>query len=189
MAELILVNVSKAPATVNLPTGRPIIILPGYAVAGDHFARYVQVGTLVPLPSVPVGFMVKGVSEPMRSEGVRTSQDPSHMTDHKSKATSSVQATAPKTTAVAMAENGQSTDMANIAAATGVTLGDGEMLLDGVSRAGWIARVRSISDTTLAQQMKVDQLRSLAKLLGVDSADMLNTKFDIITSIRVKCRG
>lgn len=187
-SELILVNISNSPATVNLPTGRPVIVLPGFGIAGDYFVKYMQVGVLMPIAAIPNAFKVKGIAEPLRSEGVRTSRDPSSMTSDVNQPFRNGKTVAVKSTLVSLAETGAGTTDKDVANAHNVQLPEGE-LLDGITREGWVSRVQSISDTTLAQQMKLDQLRNLARFLGIDSADILATKSDIIAAVRIRCRG
>lgn len=189
-SELILINISSSPTTVSLPTGRPIIVLPGFGVAGDYFVKYMQIGVLMPIASIPSSFKVKGIAEPLRTEGVRTTRDPSEAVNKNQPfrpATTGAAAT-PKSSLVAMAEAGLGTSDKDIAKAHNLDIKEGD-LLDGLTREAWVSRIQAISEATLAQQMKLDQLRNLARFLGIYSADILATKADIISAVRIRCRG
>lgn len=192
MAEQILVNISQAPITVSMPSGKPVAILPGFAIKGDHFARFAMSGTLVTLASIPAGFSIRGVSDPMANEGIRSDSGSSTTfgAAPKSKAKPSP---VPKTTAMALAESGVApTEQAvanDVANRSGVEIDVTSSSYMGLERSQWDARLHSISDTTLAQQMKLSDLTGLARFLGIESADLLRTKMDLIQAIRVKVRG
>lgn len=193
MAEHIIVNVSKAPCQVSLPSGRPIIILPGFAVSGDHFTKFISSGQLLPLAAIPAGFSVKGVSFPLAMEGIRSDSSPSHVFGGATKSAKNPNATK-KATAVAMAESGKGTSeadiLANVQANTGAVLSsNAPKTYEGATVEQWVTRLHSISDTTLGQQMKLNKLRELASFLGVESAEILQTKADLIQAVRVKTRG
>lgn len=191
VSELILVNISSSPTTVNLPTGRPIIVLPGFGIAGDYFSKYMQAGILMPVAAIPANFKIRGIAEPLRSEGVRTSRDPSSAAvagNPRGASGSDFRGPAVPSAISALAKEGSGTSNQDVASSFGINTPTSE-LLDGVTREGWVSRVQSISDTTLAQQMKLDQLRGLARFLGIDSADLLSTKAEIISAVRIRCRG
>jgi hypothetical protein len=188
MAEQILVNISSAPFTVNLPSGRPVTILPGFGVQGDFFLRYLSSGQFVTLGGMPAGMTVRGISQPLATEGTRKEDTAQPKYSNATKRTPPK--VAPKTVAVALAEEGKTQTAENLSAAVpsvADSLQSTEGGLAGLNAEQWMDRIQKISDTTLAQQMKVSELRLLAVLLGVASADLLQTKTDLISAIRVKC--
>lgn len=192
MADQIVVNISKAPVTVCMPSGKPVVILPGYAVQGDCFMKYVMSGQIVPLSNVPVGFAVRGVAQPLAKEGMRSDGKSSVSFGNAPKSAKS-STVAPKGTAVSLAESGKEATeeniRASIEAAGGAKLPSSEGTYEGLTVEQWAERLRKVSDNTLGQQMKLHTLRDLARFLGVDSAELLQTKADLISAVRIKTRG
>ena len=187
MAEAILVNISKAPMTIFLPSGRPLIVNPGYAVQGDHFTRYIASGQFVSLPHVPAGFKILGVTQPCQTEQVRSVSGNPVGFGNSNKSKSMAKAKPHVATTVAMANPGASAqEIAETALGSAATSVSNTSSFEGLSVDAWKARLHSISDTTFAQQMKLSQLRGLAVFLGIDSADLIQTKADFITAIRVR---
>ena len=191
MSEQVFVNISHKPYIVSLPTGRPYAIQPHYAVQGDHFRKFISSGEFVPLAAIPAKFTVKGITSPLASEGVRgDSQAPNH---NKSKLSrpAPAQAAKPKTAAMAMAEAGKTSPQEvadGILAGTPGYDSDASSTFEGLTFQGWKERLAGISDATFGQHMKLAQLRGLAKFLAIESADILQTKVEFITAIRMRLR-
>lgn len=187
MVESILVNISNTPMTIFLPSGRPLIVNPGYAVQGDHFVRYVASGQFVLLPSIPVGFRIKGISQPCSVDQIRSTQGSPVGFSNAPKSKSMAKAKPANTTTIAMANPGASTqEIENAALGDAASSVSDAHTFEGLSLDSWKARLHSISDTTFAQQMKLSQLKGLAKFLGIESADLMQTKADFIAAVRIK---
>lgn len=193
MTEQVLVNISKAPCVLTLPTGRPVAVDPGFAIQGDHFAKFASSGTLVPLHSIPVGFTVRGIIAPLAGEGVRQdAQAPSYAKNaNKSKQLQTMAAPKPISAAQDLADKTQATLAdASKALLDGVPGNDPNApnTCQGLTAEAWKERLRGISDATFLQQMKLNDLRKLAEFFGVESAGILQTKPDFVRAIRLKVR-
>lgn len=191
MTEQILVNISKARAVVSLPTGRPYIIEPGFAVQGDHFAKFVSSGVLVPLAHIPAGFTVRGISHPLGGEGVRQdSQAPSYA-KNANKSAKPVAAPKQITAAENLANQGKTTSeevSETLLAGVPGHDPDGKPTCQGLTNEQWKTRLQGISDATFLQQMKLGQLRELAVFFGIESASVIQTKPDFVRAIRLRIR-
>ncbi len=191
MAEQIVVNISKAPYAITLPSGRPLAVLPGYAVQGNHFVKFVTAGVFVPLAGIPAGFKILGVSSPLGADGVRSDSVSSTGFNNAPKSRAGNR-TVPATAASALAAAGRPATNEAIAASMADVPGMADTATDrydGLDVPQWKERIRGISDTTLAQQMKLGSLKDLARFLGIESADLLQTKADLIAAVRVRVRG
>jgi len=187
---LILVNTSTTPVSIFMPSGKPLTIPPGIGVRGDWLNKYVGV---VPqfqlLQQVPADFNIRGITDPMKDEFVRDNRDPSHFRRPESRE-KSVTATSPvKTKASQAAEEGHSQDTESMVKREVPNAPDEKDNFQGAAVDVWRSRIRQYSDSTLGQQLKLTELREVAKLLGVDAADVLSTKKDLITALRVKVGG
>lgn len=187
--EQIIVNVSRAPCAISLPSGRPILLNPGFAVQGNYFLRFLDPGKLEVLAKIPAGFTVRGVSQPLAGDQSRDNSAASNKVQGKIENKSQPRVAA-KTAASALAESGKDATLENLA--TGIpgaitasqNADEGYM---GATAATWIARIQGISNATLAQQLKLNELKGLAKFLGVESE--LHTKAELVEAVRVKANG
>ena len=191
MTEQVLVNISKAPLVISLPTGRPLIVDPGFAIQGDFFAKFASSGSFVPLHSIPVGFTVRGISAPLAGEGVRNDAQAPRYANNASKSKQPVETSKPVTAVQDIADKNQTTpEEAAKALLQGVPGHDPNApdTCQGLSMVQWKERLRGISDATFLQQMKLGQLRELAVFFGIESAGVLQTKPDFVRAIRLKAR-
>lgn len=190
MAEHIFVNISKSPYVVCLPSGRMLNILPGHAVQGNYFARFSNADKFVSLPAIPAGFMIKGVSQPLQDESTRGDGNSSVSYGKQSPKREGRKAE-PAATVLSVAKGSAGEAEKNVEDV--VRLSEGTTIpttdtFEGLNKDQWIHRIRSISDTTLAQQMKLAQLKGLAVFLNIGSADQLQNKGELTQALRVKVR-
>lgn len=184
--EQVLVNISKAPVSVTLPSGRPILINPGFAVQGDYFLKFIDPGRIETLARIPAGFSVRGVSQPLLTDQTRDNNSSSSRTTGKLENKSNAKA-ALKTAGAALAAEGKELTVQNLAKNIPGFTGTGEAgeeTFQGVTAATWISRIKAVSSSTLAQQTKLGDLKALAKFLGV--ASEFATKADLIEAVRLK---
>lgn len=189
---LVLVNCGKSPISIFTPHGKPITIPPGIGVKGDQawLSKHIGVNDLTLLQQVPALFKVRGITEPMKEELVRDTREASHFRRPEVKRRAApVGPASIKTKASQAIEEGKSSDTGNLAQAADPSTNDGEATYQGSTAAIWRKSILSISDSTLSQQLKLADLRGVASLLGIESADVLATKRDLITALRVKTGG
>lgn len=187
---LILVNTSTTPISIFMPSGKPITIPPNIGVRGDWLDKYIgTVPQLQLIQQVPSDFNIRGITDPMKDEFVRDNRDPSHFRRPENQPTRVTPASPVKTKASQAAEEGKGTDSKSIVEREVPNAPIEEANFQGASADVWRGRIRQYSDSTLGQQLKLTELREVAHLLGVDAADVLSTKKDLITALRVKVGG
>lgn len=187
---IILVNTSKTPISIFLPSGKPLTVPPGIGVRGDWCAKYIgQVAELQLIQQVPANFNIRGITDPMKDEFVRDNRDPSHFRRPEGRSTP-VTATSPlDTKASAAASKGESQDTKDMVKREVPAAPAEQANFQGATADVWRSRIRQYSDSTLGQQLKLPELREVARLLDIDAADVLSTKKDLITALRVKVGG
>lgn len=187
---IILVNTSETPVSIFLPSGKPLTVPVGIGVRGDWLEKYIgMVPQLQLIQQVPANFNIRGITDPMKEEFVRDNRDPSHFRRPEGRSTP-VTATSPvQTKASEAAAKGESQDAKDMVSREVPGAAPEQDQFQGASADVWRGRVRQYSDSTLGQQLKLPELREVARLLGVDAADVLSTKKDLITALRVKVGG
>jgi hypothetical protein len=189
---LVLVNCGKSPISIFTPHGKPITIPPGIGISGDQawLGKHIGVNDLTLIQQVPADFKIRGITEPMKEELVRDTRQASHFRNPEPKrVVASSRVPTVRTKASEALEAGESSSTSDLSKAVGSDAGSGEATYDGRTASIWRNHIISVSDSTLSQQLKLQDLREVAALLGIDSADVLATKRDLITSLRVKTGG
>ena len=187
---LILVNTSETPVSIFMPSGKPLTVPPGIGVRGDWLDKYIGVvSQLQLLQQVPANFNIRGITDPMSNEFVRDNRDPSHFRRPEARPSPVTSTTAVETKASEAAAKGESQNTKDMVEREVPTAAPEQDQFQGATADVWRGRVRQYSDSTLGQQLKLPELREVARLLGVDAADVLSTKKDLITALRVKVGG
>jgi hypothetical protein len=189
---IVLVNCGKSPISIFTPHAKPITILPGIGVRGDvdWLAKHIGVNDLTLIQQLPAGFNIRGIVDPMKEELVRDTRDPSHFRRPEARRPQPQAVTAPvRTKASEATEAGKSSQTGDLAKDADSSISDSPNMFRGRTADIWRHQIRTISDSTLSQQLKLIDLRELATLLDIDSADVLATKKDLITALRVKTGG
>ena len=187
--KLVLVNCGKAPVSIFTPHNKPVTVPPGVGVKGDDawLGRLIGTSGLTLLQQVPADFEVRGITEPMKEELIRDNRDPSHFRRPEASATPlNTGPTAVATKSSEAASKNQGTDTKSLSEGLPGGEDDGTPTVLGRSADMWRNTIRGWSDSTLNQQTKLQDLKLIAKLLDVDSADILSNKRDLIQAIRNK---
>jgi len=184
---LILVNTGTTNVVISTPSGRFVTVGPAQAITGDWLHKYIGTTPLQVYQQIPSSFVVKGILDPMKEEFIRDNRDASHFQQPEAnKRGVAPSPVATQTKAAAAKADGKELDIKRDMGGNPAHPDSSEPVHDGLTKGQWVDRIRSVSDSTLAQNLKVDDIRGVAKLLEIDSYDLLNTKKDLIAAVRVK---